>query len=114
MASTSVTAEAANTALVPLRLQTGCSAGADHASAVAEPRVGLLVMQVGAYLVPAWAHRPRCWPIVAGSVLGAGLLAVAARIGCESGLSSAVLMHATYGRQLCAPAGAAHIVQLVG
>ena len=59
--------------------------------------VGLLVMQIGAYLVPAVGTRDAVIAIVFGSCIGAGLLAWTARVGCESGLASAGLMHATYG-----------------
>ncbi|HZE90628.1 MAG TPA: cytosine permease [Rhizobacter sp.] len=114
MASTSVTAEAANTALVPLPLANRLFGWTDHASLWLSLGVGLLVMQVGAYLVPGLGTQAALLAIVAGSVLGAGLLAWTAKIGCESGLSSAGLMHATYGSSFARLPVLLNIVQLVG
>src|SRR6185312_10646356 len=76
--------------------------------------VGLLVMQVGAYLVPALGMQAALLAIVAGSLLGAGLLAWTAKIGCDSGLSSAGLMHATYGSSFARLPVILNIVQLIG
>jgi len=52
--------------------------------------------------------------VIAGSVLGAGLLAWVARIGCASGLSSAGLIHAVYGRQFARLPVLLNVVQLLG
>ena len=52
--------------------------------------------------------------IVCGSVLGAGLLAWTAKIGCDSGLSSAGLMHATCGSSFARLPVLINIVQLIG
>jgi putative hydroxymethylpyrimidine transporter CytX len=52
--------------------------------------------------------------IVLGSLLGAGLLAWTAKIGCDSGLSSAGLMHATYGSNFAKLPVLLNIVQLIG
>jgi len=76
--------------------------------------VGLLVMQVGAYLVPAAGTRDALLAIVVGSVAGAGLLAWTARLACERGLSSAGLMHAVYGSGFAKLPVLLNIVQLVG
>jgi nucleobase:cation symporter-1, NCS1 family len=76
--------------------------------------VGLLVMQIGAYLVPALGTQAALTVIVCGSVLGAGLLAWTAKIGCDSGLSSAGLMHATYGSSFARLPVLINIVQLIG
>jgi len=75
-------------------------------------RVGLLVMQVGAI----WSRlgtQARCWP---SSPFGAGRGTArwTAKIGCESGLSSAGLMHATYGSSFARLPVLLNIVQLVG
>ena len=51
--------------------------------------VGLLVMQVGAYLMPALGTKEALLAIVAGSLLGAGLLGWVAKLGADSGLASA-------------------------
>ena len=47
--------------------------------------------------MPAVGSRDAAVAIVLGSLVGAGLLAWTARLGCRSGLSSAALMHATLG-----------------
>ena len=94
-----------NTALTPLPASARPFDWHDHAALWLSLGVGLLVMQVGSYLVPALGPRQALLMIVIGSLLGSGLLAWTARIGCESGLSSAGLMHATYGSALRAPAG---------
>src|SRR5690606_25232180 len=49
-----------------------------------------------------------------GSVIGAGLLAWTAKIGCDSGLSSAGLMHAAYGSSFARLPVVLNIVQLIG
>ncbi len=76
--------------------------------------VGLLVMQVGAYLVPAVGTRDALVAIVVGSVLGSGLLAWVAKLGCDSGLSSAGLMHRVYGAHFARLPVLLNIVQLAG
>lgn len=76
--------------------------------------VGLLVMQVGAYLVPAVGPRDAALAIALGSLIGAGLLGWTARLGCERGLSSAGLMHATYGSAFARLPVLLNIVQLIG
>ncbi|MEY4663552.1 MAG: hypothetical protein RLZZ239_2025, partial [Pseudomonadota bacterium] len=55
-------------------------------------------MQVGSYLVPAIGTRDALMAIVIGSIIGAGLLAWVAKIGCETGLTSAGLIHHVYGQ----------------
>ncbi len=86
----------------------------EHAALWFSLGTGLLVMQIGAYLVPAVGTRDAIVAIVLGSVLGAGLLAWTARLGCESGLSSAGLMHATYGATFAKLPVVLNIVQLLG
>lgn len=76
--------------------------------------VGLLVMQVGAYLVPGLGLPQAAAAIVVGSVAGAGLLAWVARIGCERGLSSAALIHLTLGSHFARLPVVLNIVQLLG
>ncbi|HET7569846.1 MAG TPA: cytosine permease [Gammaproteobacteria bacterium] len=76
--------------------------------------VGLLVIQVGAYLVPALGTRAALLAVVAGSILGGGLLAWVARIGCGSGLSSAELIHAIYGRHFARLPVLLNVIQLLG
>jgi purine-cytosine permease-like protein len=69
----------------------------EHASLWFSLGVGLLVMQMGAYLVPAVGTRDAALAIALGTAIGAGLLAWTAKLGADSGLTSAGLMHQTYG-----------------
>ena len=104
----------ANTALSPLPAGERSFGFRDHAALWLSLGVGLLVMQIGAYLVPGLGAQQAAAVIVAGSVIGAGLLAWTAKIGCDSGLSSAGLMHATYGSGFARLPVLLNIVQLVG
>ena len=88
--------------------------GLSHASLWFSLGVGLLVMQVGAYLVPAVGTRDAMWAIAIGSILGSGLLAWTAKVGCDSGLSSAGLMHRVYGDAFARLPVVLNIIQLVG
>jgi NCS1 family nucleobase:cation symporter-1 len=103
-----------NTALTPLSQGERLFGWRDHAALWLSLGVGLLVMQIGAYLVPALGAKAAMTVIVAGSILGAGLLAWTAKIGCDSGLSSAGLMHATYGSSFARLPVLLNIVQLIG
>ncbi|NDP64005.1 cytosine permease [Polaromonas sp.] len=114
MAATSLSSPGGNTALTPLPADERLFGWRDHAALWLSLGVGLLVMQIGAYLVPALGTRAALTVIVFGSVLGAGLLAWTAKIGCDSGLSSAGLMHATYGSSFARLPVLLNIVQLIG
>ncbi|MEJ8821412.1 cytosine permease [Variovorax humicola] len=103
-----------NEALTPLPDSARAFGWHDHVSLWFSLGVGLLVMQVGAYLVPAVGTQAAAAAIVIGSCVGAGLLAWTARLGCESGLASAGLMHATYGSAFARLPVLLNIVQLVG
>nr|WP_315242210.1 cytosine permease [uncultured Albidiferax sp.] len=103
-----------NEALTPIPAAGRVFSGASHAALWFSLGVGLLVMQIGAYLVPAVGTQQALLAIVLGSVLGAGLLAWVARIACDSGLSSAGLMHATFGSGFARLPVLLNIVQLVG
>ncbi len=103
-----------NEALTPLSASQRALGWSDQAALWFSLGVGLLVMQIGAYLVPAVGTRDAVLAIVFGSCVGAGLLAWTARIGCVSGLSSAGLMHATYGRLFARLPVGLNIVQLIG
>lgn len=105
---------AANESLTPLPPQQRAFRWRDHASLWFSLGVGLLVMQVGAYLMPALGTREALIAIVAGSLIGAGLLGWVAKIGCDSGLASAGLMHAVYGRRFAGLPIVLNIVQLLG
>jgi putative hydroxymethylpyrimidine transporter CytX len=104
----------ANTALTPLPTAERSFGFNDHASLWLSLGVGLLVMQIGAYLVPAVGPQQAALVIVLGSILGAGLLAWTAKLGCDTGLSSSGLMHATYGSSFAKLPVLLNIVQLVG
>lgn len=86
----------------------------DHASLWFSLGVGLLVMQMGAYLVPAIGTRDAVLAIVLGTALGAGLLAWTAKLGADSGLTSAGLMHASFGSWFAKLPVFLNIAQLVG
>lgn len=103
-----------NTALTPLPMSERPFGLRDHMALWLSLGVGLLVMQVGAYLVPALGPRQALLMIVCGSVLGASLLAWTAKIGCDSGLSSAGLMHAAYGSNFARLPVLLNIIQLIG
>ncbi len=104
----------ANEALTPVGADQRVFQWHDHASLWFSLGVGLLVMQVGAYLMPALGTQEALLAIVAGSILGAGLLGWVAKIGCDSGLASAGLMHAVYGRQFARLPIVLNIIQLIG
>ena len=105
---------AANTALTPLPSAQRSFGFNDHASLWLSLGVGLLVMQIGAYLVPAVGPQQAALVIVLGSILGAGMLAWSAKLGCDTGLSSSGLMHAAYGSSFAKLPVLLNMVQLVG
>lgn len=104
----------ANEALAPVSPDRRVFQWHDHASLWFSLGVGLLVMQVGAYLMPALGTQEALIAIVAGSIVGAGLLGWVAKLGADSGLASAGLMHAVYGRTFAGLPILLNIVQLVG
>jgi len=103
-----------NAALTPVPRAERAFDWRHHASLWFSLGVGLLVMQVGAYLVPALGPQQALLAIVAGSIIGAGLLAWVAKIGCDSGLASAGLMQAVYGTGFARLPIILNIVQLLG
>lgn len=108
------TAAPANEALAPVSPDRRVFQWHDHASLWFSLGVGLLVMQIGSYLMPALGTKEALIAIVAGSIVGAGLLGWVAKLGCDSGLASAGLMHAVYGRTFASLPIVLNIVQLVG
>ncbi|MGB4926618.1 MAG: cytosine permease [Giesbergeria sp.] len=104
----------ANEALAPIASDRRVFGLRDHASLWFSLGVGLLVMQVGAYLMPALGTKEAMLAIVGGSLIGAGMLGWVAKIGCDSGLASAGLMHAVYGRSFARLPIILNIVQLLG
>ncbi|NDP41015.1 MAG: allantoin permease, partial [Rhodoferax sp.] len=113
MANSNIT-DNVNQALTPVATAERVFSWHDHASLWFSLGVGLLVMQIGAYLVPAVGSRDAAIAIVLGSLLGAGLLAWTAKLGCDSGLSSAGLMHATYGSYFARLPVLLNMAQLIG
>ena len=105
---------AVNEALVPVSADRRVFQWHDHASLWFSLGVGLLVMQVGAYLLPALSTQQAVLAIVCGSLLGAGLLGWMAKIACDTGLSSAALMTHVYGRQFAKLPILLNLVQLIG
>ena len=103
-----------NASLTPIGGDQRVFSGVSHASLWFSLGVGLLVMQVGAYLVPGVGTQDAIWAIVIGSVLGSALLAWTASIGCKTGLSSAGLMHQTFGSSFARLPVILNIVQLIG
>ena len=107
-------ANANNTPLTPVGEDARVFSGFSHASLWFSLGVGLLVMQVGAYLVPAMGTRDALLAIVIGSLVGSALLAATAQLGCDSGLSSAGLMHRVYGSAFARLPVVLNIIQLIG
>ena len=104
----------ANEALTPVAPERRVFGLRDHAALWFSLGVGLLVMQVGAYLMPALGTQEALFAIIGGSLIGAGMLGWVAKIGCDSGLASAGLMHAVYGRSFARLPIILNIVQLLG
>lgn len=86
----------------------------EHASLWFSLGVGLLVMQMGAYLVPALGTHDALLAIVLGTAIGAGLLAWTAKLGADTGLTSAGLMHQAYGSTFARLPVLLNIAQLIG
>lgn len=103
-----------NASLTPIGTDQRVFSGLSHASLWFSLGVGLLVMQMGAYLLPGVGTQDAIWAIVIGSVLGSALLAWTASIGCKTGLSSAGLMHQTFGSSFARLPVILNIVQLIG
>ena len=106
--------QADNSALTPVAQADRVFGWHEHASLWFSLGVGLLVMQIGAYLVPAVGSRDAAIAVVLGSLVGSGLLAWTAKLGCDSGLTSAGLMHATYGSYFARLPVVLNIAQLIG
>lgn len=104
----------ANRALAPVTAKERVFAWRDHASLWFSLGVGLLVMQMGAYLLPALSPLHALIAIAIGSLIGAGLLGWVGKLGCDSGLSSAGLMHSVYGRRFARLPIVLNIIQLLG
>lgn len=112
--SVSSSFDTAHAAAVPLAAGDRVFGLRDHAALWFSLGVGLLVMQVGAFLVPALGPQQALLAIVGGSVLGAGLLATVAWLGCRLGLSSAALIAAALGSAFATLPVALNVLQLLG
>ena len=112
--SHSGTSTATNQALISLPASERVFSWHEHASLWFSLGVGLLVMQMGAYLVPAVGTRDAALAIALGTAVGAGLLAWTAKLGADSGLTSAGLMHQTYGSLFARLPVLLNIAQLIG
>jgi NCS1 family nucleobase:cation symporter-1 len=86
----------------------------DHAALWFSLGVGLLVMQIGAFLGTALGTQTALFAIIAGSLLGAALLGWVAYIGYERGLSSPILMCQTLGTSFAKLPVVLNIIQLIG
>ncbi len=76
--------------------------------------VGLLVMQVGAFLMPGLSPGLAALAIVVGSVLGAFILALTARLGQATGQSSAGIIELGFGSAFGKVPIILNVIQLLG
>ncbi len=76
--------------------------------------IGLLVLQAGAFLVPALSLGAALMAIVTGSVLGALLLAAAGVVGADTGLSAMGSLRPSLGARGAAIPAVLNAVQLAG
>lgn len=112
--STSASGDTAHDAATPVPAAARVFGFFDHAALWFSLGVGLLVMQVGAYLTPALGPSQALPAILFGSVLGAGLLAWVAAIGCRHGLASSALIGSALGRSFANLPVALNVIQLIG
>ena len=112
--SSTAFAQAVNSALTPTSPDARVFDWRTQASLWFSLGVGLLVIQMGSYLTPALGTRDAMLAIVLGSLLGAGLLAWTAQIGASTGLSSAGIMHRTFGSHFARLPVLLNIAQLIG
>jgi len=76
--------------------------------------VGLLVMQVGAFLMPGLSPGLAALAIIVGSVLGAFILAMTAKLGQETGQSSASIIELGFGSAFGKVPVVLNVIQLLG
>lgn len=86
----------------------------DHLTLWGSLGVGLLVIQLGTFLVPALSFAEALSAIALGSLVGVALLAWVGRLGAQSGLASAGLIHGALGSKLAALPVSANVLQLMG
>lgn len=76
--------------------------------------VGLLVLVAGSLLVPALGLRDAIIATVVGSIIGATLLAVAGRVGSDTGVPTMVALRPSLGIRGSYLASVLNIAQLIG
>ena len=103
-----------NSVLAPVAESERVFTGFSHTSLWFSLGVGLLVIQIGTNLVPAMGTQDALLAILLGSLLGSGLVAWVAKLGCDTGLSSAGLMHQVYGSGFAKLPIVLNVIQLVG
>ena len=86
----------------------------DQASLWFSLGVGLLVMQVGAYLVPGLDPKMAALAIIIGSLIGSAILAFTARLGQETGRSSGELIQIAFGARFGKLPVLMNVIQLIG
>ncbi|MFC7299843.1 purine-cytosine permease family protein [Herminiimonas aquatilis] len=114
MALTNNPVAASNTAFIAIPAAERVFSFRDHAALWFSLGVGLLVMQIGAFLGTALGTQTALFAIIAGSLLGAALLGWVAYIGFQRGLSSPILMCQTLGTSFAKLPVILNIIQLIG
>lgn len=114
MALTNNPVAASNTAFTPIPAAERVFSFRDHAALWFSLGVGLIVMQIGAFLGTALGTQTALFAIIAGSLLGAALLGWVAYIGFQRGLSSPILMCRTLGTSFAKLPVILNIIQLIG
>ncbi|MDO9422507.1 MAG: cytosine permease [Herminiimonas sp.] len=107
-------AAASNAAFTPIPVAKRVFSFRDHAALWFSLGVGLLVMQIGAFLGTALGTQTALFAIIVGSLLGAALLGWVAYIGFERGLSSPILMCQTLGTCFAKLPVILNVIQLIG
>lgn len=107
-------AAASNAAFTPIPAAERVFSFRDHAALWFSLGVGLLVMQIGAFLGTALGTQTALFAIIVGSLLGAALLGWVAYIGFERGLSSPILMCQTLGTSFAKLPVILNVIQLIG
>jgi NCS1 family nucleobase:cation symporter-1 len=76
--------------------------------------IGLLVLQTGALLVPGLGLKAAMGAVLAGTVLGVGLLAAAGMVGAQTGLSAMSTLRPALGVRGAGLAAGVNALQLLG
>lgn len=108
------TANSTHTQFTPIPAHERVFAFRDHAALWFSLGVGLLVIQIGAFLGTALGTQTALLAILIGSTVGSALLALTAYIGYQRGLSSPALMCQTLGTSFARLPVTLNIIQLIG